>query len=180
MTTADKLQQQINTEMLPCARCQGSKLTIHEAWTSMEGKHYPRREQPCIWCDGVGHFTKPDIPALVQAVKGRKPGKLRSKRPDDTRAYFIWRMARFHTGADVCLPMAAQMDIAADPYKDLLEVAAEMLAEHLTGHRSAGRARWQSAMYGTAPQEPYMPAAAYPGGPVADEHKPMEELFELL
>jgi hypothetical protein len=35
-------------------------------------------------------------------------------------------------------------------------------------------------MYGTAPQERYMPAAAFPGGPVADENKPMEELFELL
>jgi hypothetical protein len=31
-----------------------------------------------------------------------------------------------------------------------------------------------------SPQEQYMPAAAYSGGPVADENKPMEELFELL
>lgn len=174
------IEQQLNSEQLPCRKCKGSKLTISEAWTSQEGKHYPRREKPCIWCDGVGHYTRPDIPALVQAVKGRKPGKLRSKRPEDPRAYFIWRMARFHTSADVCLPMVAQMDIASDPYQGLLEIAAELLSERMTGHTSAGRARWQSALYGTAPQERYLPESAFPGGPVADADKPMEELLELL
>lgn len=173
-------QQQLESEQLPCRKCNGSKLTIYEAWTSEDGKHYPRREKPCIWCDGVGHYTRPDIPSLIKAVKGRKPGKLRSKRPEDPRAYFIWRMARFHTGADVCLPMVAQMDIVSDPYRDLLELAAELLAERLTGHTSAGRARWQSALYGTAPQERYLPESAFPGGPVADADKPMEELLELF
>lgn len=179
-TTAEAVQQQLNAASLPCRRCNGSKLTIHEAWTAMDGRNFPRREQPCLWCDGVGIFEKPDIIELTKAIKGRKPGKLRSKRPDDTRAYFIWRMVRFHTGDDVCLPMMAQMDISADPYRELLEVVAEEVAAHLTGHTSAGRARWQAAMYGTAPQERYMPQSAFPGGPVADEHKPMEELLELL
>lgn len=176
----DKIQDQFESDTLPCGRCEGSKLTISEAWTAVDGRHFPRREKPCIWCDGVGHFTKPDLTALVKAVKGRKPGKLRSKRPDDTRAYFIWRMARFHTGDDVCLPMAAQMDIAGDPYRDMLELVAEMLAERLTGHKSAGRSRWQAAMYGTDPQERYMPASAHQGGPVADANKPLEELLELI
>lgn len=174
------LEQQLNTASLPCRKCNGSKLTIHESFTALDGRIYPRTEKPCIWCDGIGTFDKPDIQSLVTAIKGRKPGKLRSKRPDDTRAYFIWRMVRFHTGDDVCLPMAAQMDVAADPYRELLEQVAEHVAAHLTGHSSAGRARWRSAMYGEAPQERYMPASAYSGGPVADQDKPDEELLELL
>lgn len=180
MTTAEKIHHQLNSDQLDCLRCNGSKLTIHEAWTSQNGTHYPRREQPCIWCDGVGHYLKPDLGSLVKAIKGRKPGTLRSKRPDDTRAYFVWRMARFHTGADVTMPMTAQMDISSDPYKDLLDAWAELVAEKLTGHTSAGRARWRSAMYGEAPQERYLPESAYPGGPVADTHKPETELYELL
>lgn len=177
---AKAIAEQLDAEQLSCRKCEGSKLTVYEEWTSTDGTHYPRREKPCIWCDGVGHFTKPDLVELVKAIKGRKPGTLRSRRPDDTRAYFIWRMARFHTGKDVTLPMTAQMDIAADPYRDLLEFWAEKVAEKLTGHKSAGRARWQAAMYGTAPQERYMPESAYPGGPVADSNKPEEELLELL
>jgi hypothetical protein len=177
---AAQLEEQLDSESLPCRKCNGSKLTIREEFTSMDGKVYPRTEKPCIWCDGVGHFTKPDLVELVAAVKGRKPGTLRSKRPDDTRAYFIWRMARFHTGADVTLPMTAQMDIAPDPYRELLDFWAETVAERLSGHKSAGRARWRSAMYGEAPQERYLPESAFPGGPVADANKPDEELLELL
>jgi len=179
-TTADKIQLQLNSEKLDCLRCNGSKTTVFEEWTSQEGKHYPRREKPCLWCDGVGHYLKPDLESLVKAIKGRKPGTLRSKRPDDTRAYFIWRMARFHTGADVTMPMTAQMDICSDPYKDLLDAWAELISEKLTGHTSAGRARWRSALYGESPQERYMPESAFPGGPVADSNKPEEEFFELL
>ncbi len=177
---AKAIAEQLDAEQLPCRKCEGSKLPVYPEWTSTDGTHYPRREKPCLWCDGVGHFTKPDLVDLVKAIKGRKKATLRSKRPDDARAYFVWRMARFHTGADVTLPITAQMDAAADPYRDLLEFWAEKVAEKLTGHRSAGRARWQAAMYGSAPQERYMPESAYPGGPVADTNKPEEELLELL
>ena len=83
-------------------------------------------------------------------------------------------------GDDVTLPITAQMDIAPDPYRELLELWAEKVAGRLSGHTSAGRARWRSAMYGEAPQERYMPDSAFPGGPVADANKPDEELLELL
>jgi hypothetical protein len=72
------------------------------------------------------------------------------------------------------------MDIAPDPYRELLDFWAETVAERLSGHKSAGRARWRSAMYGEAPQERYLPESAFPGGPVADANKPDEELLELL
>jgi hypothetical protein len=176
----DTLQDQFKSDTLPCGRCNGTMINVYEGFTAVDGTVYPRKEKPCLWCDSLGHFTKPDLAALVKAVKGRKAGTLRSKRPDDSRAYFIWRMARFHTGADVCLPMTAQMEVAGDPYRDMLELVAEMLAERLTGHKSAGRARWQSAMYGSAPQERYMPDSAFPGGRVTDANKPMEELLELF
>jgi len=176
----DKLQDQFESDELPCGHCNGTMINVYEGFTGVDGTVYPRKEKPCLWCDGLGVFFKPDLASLIKAVKGRKPGTLRSKRPDDGRAYFIWRMARFHTGADVCLPMTAQMEVSGDPYRDMLELVAEMLAERLTGHKSAGRARWQAAMYGTAPQERYMPDSAYPGGRVADADKPVEELLELF
>jgi hypothetical protein len=179
-TNTTDLKQQFEAATLPCKRCNGTGITVYEGFTSVDGTVYPRKEKTCIWCDGALHFERPNLAELVKAIKGRKPGKLRSKRPDDTRAYFIWRMARFHTGDDVCLPMAAQMDIAADPYREMLELTAELVAQRLTGHTSAGRARWRSAMYGEDPQERYMPTSAFPGGPVADADKPMEELLELL
>lgn len=176
----DNLQDQFESDEMACLCCNGTQVNVYEGFTAVDGTVYPRREKPCVHCDGLGFFFKPDLAELIKAVKGRKPGTLRSKRPDDSRAYFIWRMARFHTGADVCLPMTAQMEVSGDPYCGMLELVAEMLAERLTGHRSAGRARWQAAMYGSAPQERYMPDSAFPGGPVADQHKPVEELLELL
>jgi hypothetical protein len=179
-TETELLKQQFESATLPCKSCNGTGITTYESFIAVDGTVYPKRERTCIWCDGAGHFDRPDLLELVKAIKGRKPGKLRSKRPDDSRAYFIWRMARFHTGDDVCLPMAAQMDVGADPYREMLELTAEIVAQRLTGHTSAGRARWRSAMYGEAPQERYRPQSAFPGGPVADANKPLEELLELI
>jgi hypothetical protein len=178
---ATKLEIQCAADRLPCGRCNGTGIYVSREITGDDGKIIiARKESACSWCDSVGYFVKPDIETLVKLIKGRKPGTLRSKRPDDSRAYFIWRMVRFHTGADVCLPMMAGLEISGDPYQEMLDAISEMIAQKMTGHKSAGRARWQSAMYGTDTQEKYMPESAFPGGRIIDGNKPESELLELF
>lgn len=175
------LQTLLESPELHCEACKGSKITVREAFTALSGQHYPRKESPCLWCNGVGSFSRPDVPELWQQIKGRKPGTIKSKRPDDARPYYLWRMIRFHTGKDVTLPMTASLEVNGDPYADLLSAMAEAISERLTGHQSAGRARWHAALYGADPQEPYLPESARSGGPiVTDCDKPLSELAELL
>ncbi len=163
---------------LPCGRCDGTKvLTYH-------GLDLPSR--PCTFCDGSGHFDQPDLPALLQAVKGRKPGTLRSKRPDDDRAWYVWRMARFHGGADVTLPMTAAFAVTGDPYVPYLDLVAEKVAQQVYGSYRAGTIRWAHAM-GHEVGDSYLdgsaivPPSAMPGGPVVlDGNKPYCEQLELV
>ena len=164
-----------------CTSCKGSGRYHSDAFTGSDGKLWPAIDRDCYSCDGRGTFEAPDVAAIWAAIKGRKPGTVRSKRPDDGRAYFVWRMVRFHTGADVTLPMVASMEISGDPFRDDLDRLAEIIAAKLTGHRSVGVTRWRAAMYGeTDPFDPLMPASAYSGGPVADACKPETEVMELF
>lgn len=159
---------------IACDKCNG---TGTEPERFIYDRLFPARQ--CLTCDGAGKFSRPEFSDLWPLIKGRKAGTVRSKRPDNPRAYFLWRMIRFHTGADVTLPVTASWGISGDPYQPLLDALAEAAAARLTGHKSAGVARWRSALYGEAPQERYLPAAAFSGGPVADEFKPLDELAEL-
>lgn len=165
-------------DRLPCERCDGTGLT--KAWTSDSGRHFPAKS--CPFCDGVGSFPRPDTAAIVKAIKGRKG--LRSKRPDDSRAYYVWRLARFHGGADVTLPMSATFEVAGDPFVALLDFISELVARRVYGSDAAGALRWAHAMGHEVPagylQGQVLPASAYPGGPVADGNKPLSEALELL
>jgi hypothetical protein len=165
-----------------CNRCKGTGITVREAFTGPTGTHWPRTEKPCPFCDGRGTFAPPDYAAIVKAVKGRKG--LRSRRPDEARAYYVWRMARFHGGADVTLPMMATFEVTGDPYVKHLDVLAELVAQRVFGTDAAGAIRWAHAM-GHEVSDAYMrgqilPASARPGGPVADSLKPMSEALELI
>lgn len=164
---------------LPCGACHGTGEQTREAFTACDGTEYPRKVSECIWCEGKKYFTRPNISEIIKTIKGRKPGTVKSKRPDDSRSYYVWRMVRFHTGKDVTLPMTATLEVANDPYQDLLAALAEGISERLTGRESAGRARWRSAWYGEAP-DPSLPESAQPGGPVADCDKPLSEALELV
>lgn len=80
-----------------CTQCKGTKVASYD----------PSRV--CIWCKGTGSFEKPDIDAIVSALKGRKG--LRSQKPkDNKRAAYVWRMARFHGGKDTMLPVMARLN----------------------------------------------------------------------
>ena len=165
---------------LPCTHCNGNKLT--RPIVIDETRTIPARQ--CPHCDGIGSFDAVDVPALLKLIKGRRPGTLRSKRPEDSRAYFVWRMARFHGGADVTMPMTASLMVSGDPYVPLLDAVAEKVAQTVYGTDAAGAVRWAHAM-GHEVSDHYLngnvlPASAYPGGPVVtDTHKPYSEAIEL-
>ncbi|MFI5296624.1 MAG: hypothetical protein ACHREM_00885 [Polyangiales bacterium] len=98
------------------------------------------------------------------------------------RVYFVWRIARFHGGADVTMPITAQTMIQGDPYVDVLEALATIVAKVQFGTDRAAAHRWAPLLGGggshVAP--PGLPASAYPCGPVADLFKPDFEAAEIL
>jgi hypothetical protein len=150
--------------MKPCKSCNGTgKGTYHK--------------QECYSCDGKGHFAALDVDSIVTAIIGRKG--LKSKRPDDSRAYYVWRMARFHGGKDVTLPMMASLDVRGDPYRNELDAISEHVAKKVFGTDMAGAHRWGRALGMISQDMPGLPDSAYSGGKVADENKPEEEALEL-
>lgn len=46
-----------------------------------------------------------NVPAAMKALKGRKGG-LRPSKPKDGIMAYVWRMARFHSGADTRMPVS--------------------------------------------------------------------------
>jgi len=79
-----------------CTRCKGTG-----RGSSTVGNY-------CVFCKGTGTFEEPNYEEICKAIKGRKG--LRSARPQAKRAYYVWRLARFHGGADVTMPMMAMLD----------------------------------------------------------------------
>ena len=167
--------------LMACKHCKGHGHTLSKGFTVDDRdsrRDYPSKWKPCYDCNGTGWFHAPDLKALALAIKGRKLGTLRSKRPDDARAYFVWRLARFHGGQDTCLPMGAEMEIGGDPYKEILDTLAQMIAERLFGSGNFGRARWQAAMHGS---HTYADVPAdIQNMPVHDGNKPLSEMLETV
>lgn len=163
--------------LLACKQCNGAGHNLTKGFTCEDGKRYPSRWGKCYGCDGRGWFHAPDLRVLAAAIKGRKVGTLRSKRPDDSRAYYVWRLARFHGGKDVCLPMGAELQLGSDPYRGILDEMAQAVARHVFGSGNVGRARWQQAMYGS---HEFSDLPATLDGPVYDAHKPLEEILETV
>jgi hypothetical protein len=142
----------------------------------------------CVSCNGDIAFTEPDYRAILSAIKGRKG--LRSKAPDyyganytreNKRSYYVWRMARFHGGEDVTMPITATTIVNGDPWIPELDKLADLVAKRVFGSNRAAAYRWAGALGYSVQVPDGMPASAYPGGPVVlDGNKPLEELAELL
>lgn len=167
------LEQLASTDSLPCDRCEGTALTRPIG-------SIPARA--CPFCGGGGRFHAVDVPALLKLVKGRKAGALRSKRPESARAYYVWRMARFHGGADVTMPMQATFEVIGDPYTPYLDLIADKVAKQVYGTDLAGATRWARAMgMDVIDTGAPLPATAMIGGPVVtDRNKPYSEAPELV
>jgi len=127
-----------------------------------------------VWPPLIGeHSAK--IAALIAGKRGdlrRSPPKPTGDDVLDDRAYYVWRLARFHGGADVTLPVTATVRVYEDPEKDNLDVLAHRAAARYFGTDMAGAHRWSSAMRGTAVPDG-LPASAYSGGPAHDWRDPL-------
>jgi len=117
--------------------------------------------------------------SIVEEIKGRKG--LCSKRPEGSRAYYVWRMARFHGGADVTMPVVASVLRGNDPFVKELDALAELVAKKVFGTDMAAALRWGSALGFLNQAIPAgLPGSAYPNGPVVlDGNKPVAESLEI-
>lgn len=173
------------TTARPCTRCKGEGRT-HSVW-AVENGYETAEGRPCTSCKGTGTFSGLDVNALVNAcftTKGKKSFRKSFVSPwgakkGDARAYYVWRLARFHGGADVTMPVTADMVTGGDPFKNELNLIAEFVAKKVFGTDMAGSSRW-GVLLGVIKEAPAgLPASAYESGPVADENKPAFEAMEL-
>jgi len=158
-----------NTASRACLSCKGSGLHHHEAFTSGT-ESFPAKDYRCNACGGTGVFAAIAVPAILEAIRGRKG--LCSRRPEGARAYYVWRMARFHGGIDVTMPVVATMLSCGDPFRAEMDIMADAVAKRVYGTNLAGAHRWGMALEG-------LPETAYSSGPVLAGEKPDLELAEL-
>ncbi len=170
------LEAEVSSEKRACLRCEGAG-TIHRAGFSYERRTYPSCDEKCYVCKGAAVFVPPDEQAIVAEIRGR--GGLRSRRPEGDRAYFVWRMARFHGGVDVTMPMVASGGVHYDPYRNELEAIADRVAQAFFGTALAGAHRWGTALGMISTSVCGLPSTAYQGGPVLTGQKPAEEMAEI-
>ena len=109
--------------------------------------------KPCFECEGRGYFAPLDEEQIRADVKGRgtplrsaAPLKGRKVTVRERRAYYVWRMARFHGGADVCVPMVATWFCGDDAFGVELDILAESLAREAFGTDMAAAAIWGRAL----------------------------------
>jgi len=106
----------------------------------------------CHACGATGFFIAPDeteIRALITATRGKNKGKLKTgmnsfKTP--ARAYYVWRMARFHGGADTTMPIMAGVLNRSDPFEPELDALADVIAKESFGSNMAAALRWGRAL----------------------------------
>ncbi len=131
-------------ETRPCKRCDGVG--------QVKDFISPHNMIRCRRCNGVGQFEEPDYDDILKhclSSKGKNKGGVKTSRPSEnlgSRVYYVWRMLRFDTGADVTLPIMAETFIHGDPWvKELGDFASEV-AKKLTGGHSVGAMRWGKAL----------------------------------
>lgn len=114
----------------------------------------------CYSCHGHGGDGVPQLATLLGqcvATRGARKGCLLkaapfgpSSDPDKSRARWLWRMLRFHSGLDVCMPWG--FDLGSDKGAErVLDSFAKAIVAAVTGKASAGQDRWREAMYGDCP-----------------------------
>lgn len=157
------------------------------------GKGTYKKEQ-CYYCAGQGILPSPlekdNMKEILNAITINKKNKvqLRKSPPNKledrfcykgARAYYVWRLARFHGGADVTMPVCAVADVMFDPYKNELDMLAEAVARIFFGTDMAAAYRWVKLFGWVDEVHAGLHETAYERGPVAED-KPLEEFLELL
>lgn len=171
-----------------CPRCNGTK-TVHSQWAKDNGYEGPEGK-PCPNCNATGEFPGLDITTLVEALFTSRGGTKRFRKSfasapgykdrDAARAYYVWRLARFHGGADVTMPVTADLLLRQDPFKPELDFISEQVAKRVFGTDMAAAYRWANALGYDVPVPANQPASAHSGGPVVDDNKPEFEQVEMF
>lgn len=140
-------KENIMTAQLPCRVCKGTKVIIFQ----LSGSIYT-----CRSCN-EGYFSPPDrekILSRIVAKQGKNKGNIRAAMTsctaassiDEARAYYVWRLARFHGGKDTTMPVAADMCVRGDPYKGELDKLADEVAKEHFGTDKAAALMWGRAL----------------------------------
>ena len=102
-------------------------------------------------CAATGSITI-DPDAIWDACMNSRTRRFRAsspKRPDQGGVYgasFVWRMVRFHTGADMSMPVGVMWDYPRSVH-DSLHNLADWMAWEVAGERSlTGALRWGKAL----------------------------------
>ena len=107
-------------------------------------------EKDCPFCKGTKEFVEVDSAGILSQILVNRKGQktLRSSKPTkgDNRTYFVWRIARFHGGKDVTMPVWAGMLCEYDPFRKELEKLSESVAREFLGTDMAAACRWGKAM----------------------------------
>ena len=183
-----------STETRECRDCKGQGEHVSPSFTSAEGREYPESRRKCHTCDGARAVPKPNFVAIFDAVttkRGAAKGKrvFRKSPPElwrqstqgiaNRRAYYVWRWTRFHGGADVTMPMTAELFAGRDAWQPELDAFARYVASKAFGTDRAGSHRWARALGCDVAREAGEPDSAFSGGPVQDGNKPGFEALEL-
>lgn len=140
--------------MTACLICKGSKIRIQEAFTYGDN-HYPEQRSPCSACHGQGEFPEIDAAAIVAGVtasQGKNKGKIRAAAPKhlsnilSERIYYVWRLARFHGGVDMTMPMTAELMSRGDPFRKELDRLADQVAKDNFGSNMRAARAWGQAL----------------------------------
>lgn len=138
-----------------CTICKGTGAVFHHGFTSVEGKVYPDSNDPCVSCKGTGSFPELNQEAILKRIvagQGKNKGKLRASMTsnfhdaEEARAYYVWRLARFHGGKDMTMPMMADLAVRGDPCKAELLKLSDAVAKAAFGTDLAGARRWGGAL----------------------------------
>lgn len=167
----------------PCERCKGAG-EYHSDYAKFDQatKEFSPGMERCSPCEGRGVFPGLDVPGIMDAIRTtRGAKKFRKSMVSPTRkegiaaarAYYVWRLARFHGGADVTMPMMADLVTRCDPFKRELDALSEMVAKKVYGTDMAAATRWGRALGYNVPDSPNLPASAQSGGPVHDGNDPL-------
>lgn len=147
-------------EVRTCLSCKGERVLVSPSFTTLEGKVYPEYRRTCIHCKGQGTFTAPDMKAIVDAVttsRGCIEGKRKVRAAPDKkwdhhntieggRTYYVWRLARFHGGKDVTMPVMAGLAIYGDSFSKELEALSDYVAKKFFGTDMAAALVWGRAL----------------------------------
>jgi len=171
---------------LNCTKCLGVG-ERHDAYAEFNPttKEFSGGMRRCTWCEGRGTFPALDVAATIAAIMTTRGAKRIRKSmvsptardPLARRAYYVWRLARFHGGADVTMPMMAMLLIEGDPTIAQLDVVADRVALAAFGTSRAAVSRWGRALGHDVPDVPGLPASAYEGGPVHDGNDPITTMI---